>query len=98
MKTRIDAADYRRLTGDQRRTVDLYLAHELGLPLPTRHVTAVDATAEGTVRVERVLTPWHWTVCHACGRVLDPLRVRQTLRPALPPPWLAWPEEADPCE
>lgn len=106
MRTRLDVYDYLRLTADQRRAVEIYLADELDLPLHVRHVTAVEATAEGAVRVERYAsnTPRIYAIgppCPRCGVIPDAAywRVRQTMRPAVPPPWLAWPdptEEADP--
>lgn len=101
MRTRIDVDDYTAATPAQRAAVDAYFA-AIGRPLKAFHVIAAEATAEGTVRVERyVCAPGR-----RCGGVViatgpcthDFLKVRETLRPTLPPPWLAWPEEADPCE
>lgn len=99
MRTRLDVDDYRRLTDDQRAEVNGYL-DALGISPDLVAVTEVAATTEGTVRVERIVTPVVWVRCDRCGTFRDYLYVRQTLRPAVPPPWLAWPvpAEADPCE
>lgn len=116
MRTRIDVDDYQLLTTAQRAEVDAYLA-ELGRPIPEFGVYAVEATAEGTVRLERHLAGgvgrgavFYVTSECRTGRCCnasayarhcthhDFVTARETFRPALPPPWLAWPEEADPCE
>lgn len=106
MRTRLDVDGYRALTDEQRAAVDDYLADGLGLPCHVHYVIAVEATGEGTVRVERYArtTPRIYAVgppCPRCGEVRDVAywRVYQTVRPATPPPWLAWPdptEENDP--
>ena len=106
MRTRLDVDGYRALTDEQRAAVDDYLADGLGLPWHVYYVLALEATGEGTVRAERFLRVasdgfprWAWVLCPGCGRPVDPVIVRQTVRPAVPPPWLAWPdptEEADP--
>lgn len=108
MRTRLDVDAYQEATDQQRAEVDAYLA---ALDRSNAHhgIVAVEATAEGTIRVERHVGrgpdahPWGWlfTVngCPRCGRwQLGYLEVRETLRPALPPPWLAWPDptEEDP--
>lgn len=100
MRTRLDVDDYRLLTTAQRAEVDAYLT-DLGLPPLDFAVTEVAATAEGTVRVERIVTPLTWVRCGTCGTLRDYLYVRQTFRPSVPPPWLAWPDpyvKADSCE
>lgn len=71
-------------------------------------VTAVEATAEGAVRVERhvgrLTTPAGWGYvlstdppCPRCGlrRYLGWVGVRETLPSPVPPPWLAWPDTED---
>lgn len=104
MRTRIDVDDYQAATADQRAEVDAYVA-ALDRPNERYGILALEATAEGTVRVERLLTGpgWGWIVtyetCQHCGRWdLSYVKVHETLRSPVPPPWLAWPdtEEGDP--
>lgn len=116
MRTRLDVDDYQTATADQRAEADAYFA-AIGLPLEVSNVIAAEATAEGTVRVERYPSTgigrgavlYIASVCTSgrccCGvdRATGPcthydyVTVHETLRPALPPPWLAWPdtEEGD---
>lgn len=112
MRTRIDLIDYYDATEAQQAEVDAYLEH-IGRSRNVYGVTAVEATAEGAVRVERhagLLAPpagWGYVfssdpACDRCGRraFLGWVGVHETLRPDVPPPWLAWPDpaEGDPCE
>lgn len=93
MKTRFHVDDYRMATQQQRSAVDAYLA-ELGRPLRSYGIVQVDATAEGTVRIERYLgtpgTGGHRDETYDDGHGWQYIMVRETLPSPVPPPWLMW--------
>ncbi len=95
MRARFDFDDYLAASSAQRAQVDAFL-DTIARPITVYAIRSVDATGEGTVRIERYLgrydqrMRWEWEHCPACGRMGEPVLVRETIRTQSPPPWLTW--------
>lgn len=77
MKLAINVDQYDRLHPHLRATVDLWLRLEC---MVNRHLTSVEVTGEGVVKVERLL-PW---------QLGFPLYVTELAYVTVAPPWLMW--------